>query len=168
MSVFVFNEGDYFRWSYKRHVYDQNPLKVQAGTVTWCCAMILKVVRGELTEIYWGERKGQDDKRWSFEDAMRDMNLHFIANVNNLEVCLYPKFYDPCLVHDLRHCNDSSNSRIMMLKGSQRSRPVMIAYAEQEALSHIGVVRHAEWLIKELDKKIIAMEEGADLTKIYL
>lgn len=75
-----FKEGDIFRWYYK------NPLKpeYQGHDRYWCKSRIGVVRKGFILDTYWGIDPHNDPVKFSFYDALKELELTYLGNFNEL------------------------------------------------------------------------------------
>jgi hypothetical protein len=163
-----FNEGDYFKWTYKQHIVDKNSDSVMAGTLYWCCSGILRVVRGSLIDIFWGDNGCQDSKRWSFKEATDNLDLVFMANDKDIIKCQSPEYYSTEDIVDLRHLNNSSRDRVYMRAGAKRSLDVMISLAEHKISASEREISSAKNRLDRAKETLSKLINGEDINKIYI
>lgn len=106
------NEGDIFRWSWKK----DSPRREQCkgtGTLYWCMSRIAVCRNGRLTDTYWSSGEKVID--------VGEVDLTFIANFDGLEKIDEWKalYYSEKDIVNLNHSN-SSRDNIYRRKNSQK------------------------------------------------
>jgi len=157
-------DGDLFRWCYKKHVVDKNNKSVGAGTLYWCCSKIAIYKNGKIRDTYWSTLL--DGRSWTIEDAEQDLNLTFLANIEDIEITEHPQYYNPKDVVDISHKN-LSRGGVYILKGAKRSKSQMIALINKKIADEIYSVDRARLRVEFLKEKLIDIET-ADLEKFYV
>lgn len=152
------NEGDIFRWSY-RAPKDHMPYH--------CRSRIAIFHNGLLTDTYWGTP--YDNESWDIPAARANLDLEFIANLNDLEKI--PEwnevYYGPTDFVNLNHAN-SSRGNAFVRKGAKRSAEKMLQvvhYNIERARSRIASLTRDINNLEEIQRAILAAE---DLDKLHL
>lgn len=156
------NEGDYFRWSYKSHILKKRSLYIDPY---WCKSQIATARNGRLVDTYWSTNSSNTS--WSFEDAIKDLDLKLIANEEDMvEPCRDPKYYDPKDVFDIRHAN-LSRGGIYIRKGAKPSKIVMVDLILFKINEENNNIKWANQELTRLYEKLSEIET-ADLEKFYI
>ncbi len=106
---------DIYYWSYKN-------IQKQNSNDYWCTTQIGVIINDKLIDIYWGwppDREFSDGRKWTLDRAQKELDLEFIANLNDLELLTdNANWYDDVI--DLTHRNTSQNLKFIR-KGQKRS-----------------------------------------------
>jgi hypothetical protein len=120
-------DGDIFRWSWNDTVFNERSVQRQAGTLYWACARfaIWHEKRKQLVDI-WDSTTGSGEyvKRFSEKDIESQLDIDFVANINDLEaVDSSSKFneYDSGDIIDIRHPNAWRGTCLYIKKGAKKS-----------------------------------------------
>lgn len=74
--------GDYYRWRYKK--IDTGKRGLTDELLYWCKSKIAVFKLGRLRDTYW-DFCGARDVSWTEAEAVRDLDLEFVANASELE-----------------------------------------------------------------------------------
>ena len=157
-------DGDIFKWSYKPYV--SSAISIQAGTQYWCCSRIAIFKDGILYDTYWGEDGGSEGRRWTKEEALKELDCKFIANKSDIRETKHPEYYHPDSVVDLSHPNNIRRA-VCVFKDAERSRDVMKGLILKELGKAQSKIESANREIDWMSDKLTEIET-ADLNKFYV
>ena len=107
-----FKTGDVYRWSFNDNKLNTEhmKLKMQSGTLYWCCSRIGIVTNdGLLEDTYWG---GGQDKKFSIDYCREWLELDYLGNINEFELKPYRDraYYNDSDCMNLNHSNSSKGN----------------------------------------------------------
>lgn len=155
MALPDFRDGDVFYWSWKDNLRSGH-----------CCSWKAIFRNGFIEDIFW---HGGDNKRWTPEKAMQEIDLEFkgniedLAPINSWEIA----YYHELDVTDLRHSN-SGQAKVYKRVGAKRDAMKM---AELARSSGADYKRHAQYLLErsaECEKIANDLAGGVDAENIYI
>ncbi len=149
-----FKDGDVFYWSWKD--------RSKSGH---CCAWVAIYRGNTLEDTFWSS----DNKRWTPEKAIQELDLEFKGNLNDLEKIdrWESEYYHPLDITDLQHSN-SSGAPIYKRKGSTKDRNRMAIIARESAQDYRQHAQHCLNAAVICDEAIKAIFSDGDIDKISI
>jgi hypothetical protein len=154
-----YKDGDIFNWSWTDSKIKNMDLQQRAGTTYWCKSRfaIFNKDKEVFKDTYWS---GQDDFKFYLEDINKDIELEFIANINELRPCEITEFnyYDNSDCINISHPNMTRSGRYIK-KDANRSLDKMKRVVEAHLEHYKNEARYAA-------QEVVRMEE--DLKNLTL
>ena len=146
-----YKDGDIFRWSWSDSKLETMDLEKQAGTTYWCKSRI--AIFNEKNEVfkdtYW---YGGDNYWFKLDKVGKDIELEFIANINEIEPCNESEFnyYDASDCINISHANMTRGGRYIK-KDAKRSLDKMRRSIEAHLEHYKNEARFANNEIERLE-----------------
>lgn len=164
-----FKINDVFRWSFTEEEYARR--RKNSSDPYWCCSNIGIIRKDEfgyyLEDTYWGSCS---NKSYNLEDFDGKINLAFLGNLDDFEVCRKTDqaMYADVDILDLTHANGGG---VYLRKGAVKSKDKMIAVIKRNAYKLKQDVEYAQRSLQwELDrlKNIDELNYASALDKVSM
>ena len=149
-----YKDGDIFNWSWSDSKMERMSLEHQAGTTYWCKSRIaiFNEDKAIFKDTYWN---GNEDYWFKLSEIGKDIDLEFIANINEIKPCQKSDFnyYDNSDCIDLSHPN-MTRGGFYIKKDASRSLDKMKRVVEAHLEHYKHKARYASDEVKRMEEDL--------------